>query len=249
MNHSENDTTLVEKYFDAELSESEMKHFTERVETDETFKVLVEQEKNLIGAIRYQGLQSNLQFLETLEANLQSDGRTGINRPSKKWYYYAAAAAVIGIAILSKVLLTSVNETPEELFTAYFKPYPNVFEATLRGENKTSNRTEAFQAYEQGDYQKAAILFKGLLETNKEPGILLLLGNSNLILGNLDEAKINFTALNKEFDELDIQSKWYLSLCYLRSGDTERAKNMLRELGETEISYASKAKELLEKVN
>lgn len=249
MNHSETDITLVEKYFDSELSESEMKHFSLRVETDENFKTLVEQEKALIGAIRYQGIEDNLQYLQNLEANLQGNDQTSVNRPIKKWYYFAAAAAVIGIVILSKVLLTSFNETPEELFAAYFKPYPNMFEPKLRGESKASDRTEAFAAYEQGDYQKAATLFRELLKVNKEPGILLLLGNSNLILGNLDEAKNNFTTLNKEFDELDIQSKWYLSLCYLKSGDTERAKNMLRELGETEISYATKAKELLEKVN
>lgn len=246
MNHSENDITLVEKYFDAELSESEMKHFAQRVESDDSFKTLVEQEKALIGAVRYHAITENLQFLEHLESNLNGQGRK-VTRPLKTWYLYAAAAT-IGIIVVARLFLTSFNETPDELFAAYFKPYPNVFEPTLRGENRSDSRTEAFQAYEQGDYQKAAALFTELLKSGEEPGILLLLGNSNLILGNLDEAKVNFTTLNKDYDELDIQSKWYLSLCYLKSGDIDRARNMLRELGETEISYATKAKELLEKV-
>jgi len=249
MNHSETDIALVEKYFDAELSDLEMKHFTSRIESDEKFKTLFEQEKALVGAIRHQGLQDNLQYLKTLEANMQETVHLKPNWGIKKWYYYAAAATV-GIIILSKVLITSFTETPDQLFEAYFTPYPNMFEPTVRDNNTVvSKRTEAFQAYEQHDYQKAAILFKDLLKTNKEPGILLLLGNANLILGNLDEAKENFTTLNKDFDELDMQSKWFLSLCYLKSGDIERARTMLKELGETEISYATKAKELLEKVN
>ena len=112
-----------------------------------------------------------------------------------------------------------------------------------------TKRTEAFQAYEQGEYQKAAAMFSTLLKEKEEPGVLLLLGNCNLILGNVEEAKQNFTTLNSDFDELDIQAKWFLGLCYLKSGDVEKARTMLTELGQTEISYADKAKELLEKLN
>jgi hypothetical protein len=68
------------------------------------------------------------------------------------------------------------------------------------------------------------------------------------MLGNTQEAQENFVTLIQDFDELDLQAKWYLSLCYLKSGDRENARKLLKELGETEISYASKAKELLEKV-
>lgn len=248
MNHSEQDIALVEKYFDAELNDTEVEQFTKRMESDENFKTLVEQEKAIVGAIRHQGLSENLKYLQALEANLGDNTRVKLNPPVKKWYYFAAAAT-IGILILGKVLLNSFTETPDQLFEAYFTVYPNTFEPTVRGNTTVTKRTQAFSAYDQGDYQNAAILFRELMESNKEPGILLLLGNTNLILGNVEEAKVNFTTLNKEFDEFDIQSKWYLSLCYLKSGDVERARNILKELGDTEISYANKAKELLEKVN
>jgi tetratricopeptide (TPR) repeat protein len=248
MNHSEKDIALVEKYFDAELNDSEMNHFTSRLESDENFKTLVEQEKAILGAIRHQGLTENLQYLETLEASLGNRSHVRLQAPVKKWYY-AAAAVTIGVLIVGKILLNSFNESPDKLFEAYFTPYPNTFEPTVRGNSAISKRSQAFEAYEQGDYENAAILFSELLATNKEPGMLLLLGNANLILGNVEKAKENFAALNKDFDELDIQSKWYLSLCYLKSGDVERARTMLKELGKTEIAYANKAKELLDKVD
>jgi len=248
MNHSEKDIALVEKYFDAELNDSEMNHFTSRMESDQNFKTLVEQEKAIIGAIRHQGLTENLQYLETLEANLGNSSHVRVQAPVKKWYY-AAAAVTIGVLIVGKILLNSFSESPDKLFEAYFTPYPNTFEPTVRGNSAITKRTQAFEAYDQGDYENAAILFTELLATNKEPGMLLLLGNANLILGNVEKAKENFIILNKDFDELDIQSKWYLSLCYLKSGDVERARTMLKELGNTEISYANKAKELLDKVD
>jgi tetratricopeptide (TPR) repeat protein len=140
------------------------------------------------------------------------------------------------------------HPSTQELFAENFQPYPNVFEPTVRGTNEATKRSEAFQAYEQGDYKRAVVLFDRLLQEKKEPGILLLNGNANLMLGNVEEAKKNFITLNADFDELDIQSKWFLSLCYLKSGDMEHAKPILEELGNTEISYARKAKELLKEV-
>jgi Tfp pilus assembly protein PilF len=126
-----------------------------------------------------------------------------------------------------------------------------MFEPTVRGNDNASlsPRTEAFQAYEQRDYARAVVLFNELRVTKEEAGVLLLLGNANLILGDIEAAKENFTTLNKEFDELDMQAKWYLSLCFLKSGDMKQAKAILKELGDTEISYATRARELLKKVN
>lgn len=246
MKPSENDITLVEKYFDAELSEEEMNIFNTRVEHDDHFKALVLREKIIIGAIRNQGLLDNLQYLKTIEEKIQGDQAHPYATGIKGWYYYAAAA-VVALFLVITFLLPS-QQSSEELFASYFTTYPNVFEPTVRGNNLATERTEAFQAYEQKDYQKAAIAFKELLRVKEEPGILLLLGNSNLMLGNAKEAQENFVTLINKYDDLDLQAKWYLSLSYLKSGDKENARKILRELGETEISYASKARELLEKV-
>lgn len=248
MNHSEADITLVEKYFDEELNDAEIKDFNTRVERDENFKALVKQEMALIAAIRYEGVAANLKYLEELESNLQKETPIHISSDSTKWYYYAAAAVVV-ITVAFAAFMNTMKDSPEELFQAYFAPYPNMFEATTRsGETEDSKRAEAFHAYDQKDYAKAAGLFKELLKEKREPGVMLLLGNSNLMLGNIDEAKENFITLNKEFDELDIQAKWFLSLCYLKSGETDKATAILKELGNTEISYATKARELLDKV-
>ena len=64
--------------------------------------------------------------------------------------------------------------------------------------------------------------------------MLLLLGNANLMLGNIEEAQNNFLTLIKNFDELDGQAKWYLGLSYLKQGQKEKAKLILQELGNPE---------------
>jgi hypothetical protein len=255
MNYSQNDIDLVERYFDNTLTEQETAQLKYRLDSDSELKRLFEQEKLLINTIRYQGAQNNLQFLKQLEQTLeQPQGRLNM----KPWYYYAAAAC-IALLIAAGIFWPSSQDTSKDLYAAYFEPYPNVFEPTLRSSNAashlrgsitaTSERSEAFKAYEDENYEKASRLFATLIKENKEPGMLLLLGNSNLALGRTTEAKENFSELITTFDDLDIQAKWFLSLCYLKEGNVTQARELLKELGDTEISYATKARELLNKVD
>jgi len=223
MDQSEEDIALVERYFDEELSDSERKNFAARLTVDENLKSLVEHEKILINAIRHHGLQEDLQFLKDIEKGLE-DPKIVPMHTSRKWYYIAAASVA---ALLMVAVFFRPQPSSQKLFAENFQPYPNVFEPTVRGTNEVTKRSEAFQAYEQGDYSRAVVLFNQLLKEKKEPGILLLNGNANLMLGNVEEAKNNFITLNADFDELDIQSKWFLSLCYLKSGDMEHAKPIL----------------------
>jgi TolA-binding protein len=255
MKPTEQDITLVERYFDAELNEDELKNFNARITQDDTFKALVHREKIIIGAIRNQGLIDNLQYLKTIEEKLEHEHPTMQTSRIKPWHYYAAAACIV-LVLAVKFLLPSQQTSSDELFAAYFTPYSNVFEPTVRSaepqksaDQSAEKRSEAFQAYERGEYQRASILFTQLLKEQNESSVLFLLGNSNLMIGKVREAQENFVTLIRDFDDLDLQAKWYLSLSYLKSGDTENARKILKELGETEVSYASKAKELLEKVD
>jgi tetratricopeptide (TPR) repeat protein len=244
---NENDITLVERYFDEELSQSEINSFHQRLEKDNNLKTLFIQEKTLLRGIRFAGLQRDLAKLKEIEATV---ARPETERGGKRttFFYLKVAAAIAILAVVIKLLMP-VEEDSEKLFQAYFKPYPNVFEPTLRGTSEMTDRAETFLAYEQGNYQKALAGFNEILMNGHEPGVLLLAGNANLMLGNVQEAKNNFLLLIKNYDELDTQAKWFLSLCCLKEGDIDQAKIMWEELGGTEISYEKKAKELLKKVD
>lgn len=244
---NENDIALVERYFDQELSDQEITSFNQRLESDSNFKALFDREKMLIHSIRYEGLRNDLGVLKQIEKRASQNNPPTKSLRLDSWYFKAAAVIII-VVIAGRVLLPR-QEDSEELFQNYFKPYPNTFEPTLRGSDDVTQRSEAFLAYEQHNYQKAVEGFNEILKNGNEPAVLLLAGNANLALGNVEEAKNNFRILIKDFDDLDTQAKWFLSLCYLKEGDIDQAKMMLEELGGTEIFYADKAKELLKKVD
>lgn len=242
MNHAEKDIELIEKYFDEGLSEYEAASFERRLKTDDGFRTLVEQEKYIIGAIRIQGLSDELAQLKRIEATLKDPSVNTPQSSNRRWYLLAAA--VISLVIIARFALMPAVTT-EDLYEDHFRPYPNVFEPTVRGQGRTGDRTEAFKAYDKRDYAQAATLFRALLRDQQDPEALLLLGNCNLMIGNTDEAILNFSELAKESAELSVQARWFLSLAYLKNDDTTHALPLLEALASTGGSYASKAKEIL----
>jgi cytochrome c-type biogenesis protein CcmH/NrfG len=55
--------------------------------------------------------------------------------------------------------------------------------------------------------------------------------------------------LINDFEEYDVQAKWYLGLSYMKEGDVKSAKLILQELNDSEYSYSNKAKELLKRAD
>lgn len=244
---TERDIDLVEKYFDNELSASDTQTFNERLKADPEFKNMFDQEKALIGSIRASGFRRDLLHLKEVEKGILNSRSAKPRIGLKAWYY--AAAAAIAVFIVATVWLIPQRETPEQLFQAYFVPVVNAFEPTKRGVYETPERPAAYQYYDAQNYEMAAAMFGELLRKGQEPELLLLSANANLAIGNTDKARENLEVLIRDYDEMDMPAKWYLSLCYLKQGDTAQAREVLEELERTEVSYTSKAKELLKKVN
>jgi len=207
-----------------------------------------EKDEDLIPGIRYSILSKKLEELRALEKALPAvESETPVVRMLHYWKPVAAAATIIMAVVLLSVF--SRSESPEQLFANYFEPYPNVFEPTQRGTDAAlDKRATAFAMYEQKNYAEAAKLFNELLSAKQEPELLLLLGNANMVLNRDNEAKNNFLTLIRDYDVLDEQAKWFLSLCYLKSGEREKAKLIWEELGDPKITYSEKAKNLLKKV-
>lgn len=207
-----------------------------------------ESDQDLAQGIRYHFLVKKLDELRALEGALPAvEPEAAITRVLHYWKPLAAAAAIL--LTVTFVFLLNRSESTEELFARNFEPYPNVFEPTQRGNNSAADkRASAFAMYEQKNYEGAAAMFNELLLEKKEPEILLLLGNANMVLNRDEEAKNNFLTLIRDFDALDEQAKWFLSLIYLKSGDREKAKVIWEELGDPKITYSEKAKKLLNEV-
>ncbi|MCK6617502.1 MAG: tetratricopeptide repeat protein [Cyclobacteriaceae bacterium] len=251
MNPNLYDIDLIQRYLDRSLTDSEKVSLEERLKNEPLLKTMYLEHQQLIKGIRYSYLQNRLHQLRTLESALPPIHAEKKGRQVwlvTHWKQATAIAATIAFFVIG-FMLWNKPATPQELYAENFKIYPNVFEPITRGETPLSKRTEAFAAYEGGNYAEAAALFNHLLTEKEEAGILMLLGNCNLVLGNTSEARNQFIKLINDFDDLDNQAKWYLGLSYLKEGDAKTAQLIFQELSNSEYSYASKAKQLLNKLD
>jgi tetratricopeptide (TPR) repeat protein len=242
------DMEWIERYLNPDLSKEEKQWMEKRLEAEPKLKSKYQKHKQLIAGIRYSHLQNKLTQLKDLESIMPPlEEEQSYSFDFANIWKPLAAAASLAIVITAYILINQPPK-PDELYAQYFKPYPNVFEPTVRSTEpgRLSKRTLGFRAYDQGNYTKAANYFNEALKEQKDPGILLLLGNANLIIGNVKEAQNNFLTLIKDFDELDSQAKLYLGLSYLKEGNTDKAKLILQELENPNATYSKKAKELLE---
>jgi tetratricopeptide (TPR) repeat protein len=202
-----------------------------------------QEEKKFEKGIRYHFLTKKLGELRTLEKGLPVV-EVEKRRVVSYWKPLAIAAGVL--LTLTFIFLFTRPETPGQLFAANFEPYPNVFEPQQRDVAAPATaRGWAFAVYEKKDYDEASRLFQQLFISDNEPEVLLLLGNANLANDHTDEAINNFLNLINSFDALTEQAKWYLSLCYLKKGDVEKAKQTLKELTGSDNVYSEKAVKLL----
>src|SRR5690606_1212810 len=243
--NTEYDINLVERYFDKELSEGESALLDERLKSDAEFRAIFDRERALIRSIRAAGLSRDLQLLKEVERGISAADH-GRQRWLQPWYY--AAAAAVALFVVATVWIFPHHESPDELFDDYFTPVSNTFSPTLRGGQPAVAQSEAFRYYDQGDYATAASLFGEMLTKNKDADVLLLSANANLAVGNTIIAEENLIALIRDFDDYDTAARWYLGLCYLKQGNVDLARAVLEELGQKEVSYTGRAKELLKKV-
>ncbi len=243
------DQELIQKYIDREATPTEVVEVEQRLRTEPEFSKTYRELKLLPVGIRYHVLHDTLLKLRTLEKALPPLEEDTPVRVLQTWWKPLAAAAAILIITTTVLLLINRGESAADLYARNFEPYPNVFEPTQRGvEGIRDRRATAFALYEQGNYNGAATIFQGLLQAKEEPEILLLLGNCNMMLDRDEQAKNNFLTLISDFDVLDEQAKWFLSLCYLKSGETVKARMIWEELGDPRVTYSEKAKRLLKEI-
>ncbi len=149
-----------------------------------------------------------------------------------------------------------IIKSTEILLAENYSPY----EITgKRGFNEELNK--AIKFYNSGQYDSAVVRFEKLLKNpiNNEniDFILFYLANSYLALaftGNEEEelkkAQEYFEFLINDMENEYIeQSKWYLSLTYLKSGEKEKCKEILNQIIKNKSYNYKNAAALLENIN
>ncbi|ELR70933.1 hypothetical protein C900_03216 [Fulvivirga imtechensis AK7] len=248
MEQEEKDIELIEAYHQGTLSEDEIAAFEKRRAEDEDFDRKVEDYVHIMSEIRTFGERDFMKKLHSWEKDIAGEKEAKVI-PLKTILSIAAAIIIILIPIGYLLMSDQTQQGPQELYTAYFKPYEDV----ISERSESSGLLEqGLSAYNQENYRQAITYLEGFVKENPENnGSKTYLGIAYLASNEPEKAESilkdvtqNASGLFKEVSE------WYLALAYLDLNQKNRAKDQFNNItSQPDHMYYSKAKELLQKID
>ena len=249
INYSE----FIDRYLDKDLSGYELNWFEKELDSNSELQAELKLQKELNEALGQDDILDLREKLNVIHEMVDPEPtRKRIKRTlSGNWAGIAAASVVILVAI-GFLLSNFINpkQTAEELFNQHYEPY--VVPTNYRSSAEINNVFHmALVEYGNQDYQKALQLFeKVLFEDESRMDVTLLTGISNLEIENYNKANNSFQKVINHNDNLFIeQAEWYLALCYLKTGEQEKAHLQFGKMITDNSLYKVAAEDILNKLN
>jgi len=186
--------------------------------------------------------------LASIERKKRSEGtlRRTIVRSSR----YAAAVAII--AIISSALYIGLRpgSSPEELYSANYSRYESsgaVRSAISPGNSLMEN---AIASYSAREYDKAIMYLEQVINTGQEDmESVFMHGMANMEVKNYPVASGSFTRVIEHNDNLYLEdAEWYLGLCYMMTGNREKAIKQFADIASSGSRYGKKAARLARRI-
>ncbi|SOE21053.1 hypothetical protein SAMN06298216_1525 [Spirosomataceae bacterium TFI 002] len=227
---------LIDNYFEGNLSKEDELELNQMLELDAEFAEEFVFQKEVRKAI-------HLRERVALKDELKTYHKPVKVFSFKTWF---AAAAVLILGAFLWVYLSS-NNLSEELYTAYYQPFPNVVSPVVRGNTSTSS---AFEAYENEDYIKAEVLFRNQYQKDQSDYSYFYWGVCLLENNKIDDAVAHFEKANYSSEvPWKENNDWYHALALIKNEKLKEAKAILEKLRTLEGGLLQeKATELLQRL-
>ena len=186
--------------------------------------------------------------LNAVEMKRRSSGT--VRRAALKVSKYAAAIAIM--AIISAGLYfplrhNSSNQLYEKYYTQYISP-GSVRSVSAANNTLMINALESYQAHE---YDKAIVYLEQVLSTEQNNmESVFMHGMANMEIRNYPAASGSFSKVLQQNDNLYLEdAAWYLGLCYMMNGETDKAVKQFDLIAASKSRYNKDARKLSKKLN
>lgn len=227
---TEQDYDLIERYFLNALSEEGREEVERRLDTDSVFSEAFDLHKSLMAAVD-EIVETDMKAqLKDVEASMT---QSIPNVRSWVGWTYALAAVVLMLVIGYWVISTdggSEADSSRALYAANFEPYRNLIVPIERGEADLTPIQQAFQAYENQDYEEAVSKMNQIfVKDNSQIELLLYQGVAHLALNQPAQAIQQLSQYPEEGDFYG-EVNWYLALACLSENNPESAQVYLKKV-------------------
>lgn len=244
MNDPNYDIELIERYFDQELTSDERAQFERRLQHDPGFKRLFDQERHLVGAIKFEGALTDLEYLREIEKgelfpglHHSSNNNSGSDSPSRvrRLIPYAISAAA-SLLIVVMAIFYFKPESPQRMASKYAEE--NLLYLSPIMSVGSDSLQLGIAAYNSYDYEKAARIFESIAQTETSLEAIKNLGLTYLAREEYDKALHQFDMLSDRDDIYVNAGPFYKAIALMvRSapGDEQMAKEILQEVVEKQL--------------
>ncbi|MEL6557527.1 MAG: hypothetical protein AAFQ94_05040 [Bacteroidota bacterium] len=251
MSVTEQQYELIIKFIDQNLNEKEQVLFDTYLQSNEAFRIEVEQTEVLTAGLKAVEKANEIDRIKGLfdefdaETNNQSVKQLNLRR-------LVLPGIAASIVLLAAVIIFFNKKQPVNDTLAIYQSFYQVFPATT--EKRSGKEGEAaMRYYEAGEYSKAIPL---LIKPDRDTDDLLTpiyLANCYLQVDKPDSA---VSVLENASKKLDADTsftgqfhRWYLGLAYLKSGKKKEAEDIFLSIAQTKGIYQEKSIEILELLN
>lgn len=244
---------LIDEKLSGELRGEELEAFDRDLMNDAELMAEFELHKEIDEAIQESEvieLRKKLDLVHDLTQNKKQPGllRTILRHKLSR----IAAASFVVLLIITSLSLYFLrpdgNMSNDSLFKIYYQPDAALL---IRGTNsQNATLIQAFQMYENKEYDNALKLFSNVLDTDKENiPVQFYSGISYIELGQYQNALHPFNFIMDHKQNLYVErAEWYAALCFLKLNDNDNAVELFRKISLSSSSYKDKAHEILKSI-
>jgi tetratricopeptide (TPR) repeat protein len=230
---------LINAYLEGTLSPEDRELFENLVAQNPDYSAEFESHRKLKAAITLSERENLKGFLSELEPAKQPTASTSI----KSWIYSTVAACVV--VLIGYFLWITLSMSPsEKLYARHYETYPNLVVPSTRGVNPADLKAEAFLAYDNADFGKAAGLFEQLQAQSNSDYALLYLGICQLELGRPEKAIPVLNLVSATSESKGIAS-WYEALGYFKLNMLDEGKVALEVTANSSNPFQTEAQSIL----
>ena len=162
---------------------------------------------------------------------MENREKSGALRMVRRIWYSAAAVVVIALIVSILVFSPFSRFSGNEIYAQYFRSFHKTEEIheLARTDNDFLFATEVYEA---GDFERAVVLFEMLADSSElRAWSMFYAGSSYMSLNQTDKATVFLLILQEEEEEeVRPMARWQLTLCYIRNGRPELAREQLEML-------------------
>jgi hypothetical protein len=240
----------IEAFIEGRLEGEQLDEFKTELDFNTDLKAEVSLRKNVDSAVGEIDIMSLRDKLNQTKKEIESTEIKSLvpDSGSEKMHWWKIGAAVIVFMMAIGGLLRNEISSSGQLYENYYQSPQWSSQRSVTSD--MGYLQEANSYYISGEYEKAISLYNEALENSSEKYVYhFYKGASFQNLGNYKQAIPEYAEVIEQGDNIFIEeAEWYKSLCYIKLGQKELARENLLAIIDRKGFYENDAKAILRKL-